>query len=301
MVTEPIDLEGGSMQVNEETLEMVEPLDGEAPGILGLLVHRLPQSAKRGGDLGNSVETGLEGGFTGQRPKAGEVLPPYASYSSWVRLLEALARSLPSVLDESHLAGLNCASSSIKPLKSALRFFGLVGTANRPTDRLERLVQALRIGGTAKAKALRGMVCQSYHPLLSPDSGLKSATTAELRLYFGTMGARGQIQQKCCSFFLNLARDVGVELPAQLLSRAPVALRRHQIAAATSGKSQPRLRPLDRERKPPASGLTWGSGFLTDLFPRFDIDWPEEKKQRWFKDFATLVKIYEKNEEYQVG
>src|SRR3972149_11909112 len=87
-----------------------------------------------------------------------DLLPPYASYSSWVRLLDALTSALPPVLDEAYLDGLGFSDSSIKPLRSALRFLGLVGRDDRPTARLDSLVDALHAGGTARLEALQQMI-----------------------------------------------------------------------------------------------------------------------------------------------
>ncbi len=222
-----------------------------------------------------------------------DLLPPYASYSSWVRLLDALASSLPPALDEAYLDGLGFSDSSIKPLRSALRFLGLVGRDDRPTERLEKLVDALHAGGPVRIEALRQMILQAYGPLFSPEFDLRSATTEQLRVYFGALGAQGQIQQKCSSFFLNLARDAGLELPPQLISRAPMALGRSRPSAGASRPGGQRSAAQGAERRKWSFSASREASLLRDVFPPFDIDWPEEKKQRWFKDFARLIKIYE--------
>ncbi len=222
-----------------------------------------------------------------------ELLPPYASYSSWVRLLDALAGSLPLTLDESYLDGLGFSDSSIKPLRSALRYLGLVGRDDRPTEKLDRLVEALHSGGAVRIDALKQMILQAYGPLFSPDFDLKSATTDQLRVFFGSLGAQGQIQQKCSSFFLNLARDAGLELPPQLISRAPMALGRTRASRASARLEMQRQASQGSDRRQWSFSSSREASLLRDVFPTFDIDWPEEKKQRWFKDFARLIKIYE--------
>lgn len=224
-----------------------------------------------------------------------ELLPPYASYSSWVKLLDSLAGSLPGGLDESYLVGLGFSESSIKPLRSALRFLRLVGRDDRPTDRLERLVEAIRNGGTEKAEALKEMIYQSYEYLFSSEFDLRSATTDQLRVYFGSMGARGQIQQKCSSFFLNLARDAGLDLPPQLVSRAPLALGRQRSSMAGSRNGDSATSDANGLHRQTTFTSSRDLGLIRDVFPTFDIDWPEDKKQRWFKDFARLMRICEKN------
>ncbi len=230
-------------------------------------------------------------------PDAADRLPPYASYSSWVRLLDALSSSFPPLVDETYLSSLKFPESSIKPLRSALRFLGLVARGGRATERLKRLVQALHEGGAVRIGALREMVLQSYRPLFSDDFRLKSTTLDQLRLHFATAGARGQIQQKCSSFFLNLARDAGLELPPELISRAPLALGRYGATTARARAAELQLWQEVSEGRQMPFTFSAEPGVLRDLFPRFDIDWPEKKKRRWFRDFARLVKIYEKGGE----
>ncbi|MDO8689228.1 MAG: DUF5343 domain-containing protein [Dehalococcoidia bacterium] len=230
-----------------------------------------------------------------------DLLPPYASYSSWVRLLDTLSNSLPSVLDEAYLDSLGFSDSSIKPLRSALRFLGLVGRDDRPTARLESLVDALHVGGASRLEALRNMILQAYSPLFSPDFDLRTATTEQLRVYFGSLGAQGQIQQKCSSFFLNFARDAGLELPPQLISRAPLALGRNRAGRSSLRTSRQRPAGQEAERRQSTFPASRETSVLREIFPVFDVDWPEEKKQRWFKDFARLIKIYEMGGEHLAG
>ncbi len=283
----------------EGNLETSESPGKNDPALIDLLVHRLPDSAERLAEGGDSVATNLEERVMPRMPDpdGGDLLPPYASYSSWVRLLDGLANTLPLAVDESYLASLNLSDSSIKPLRSALRFLGLVARDGRPTERLHRLVRALHEGGAAKTEALREMVHKSYTRLFSGEFDLRSAATDQLRLHFGTMGARGQIQQKCSSFFLNLARDAGLELPPQLVSRAPLALGRQAATSPRSKTTEFRLSSYAPERRQSAFANARDPGLLRDLFPSFDIDWPEEKKQCWFRDFARLVKICERDGE----
>ncbi|MDP2661588.1 MAG: DUF5343 domain-containing protein [Dehalococcoidia bacterium] len=230
-----------------------------------------------------------------------DLLPPYASYSSWVRLLDTLYSSLPPVLDEAYLDSLGFSASCIKPLRSALRFLGLVGRNDRPTARLMNLVDALHAGGMARLEALRQMILQAYGPLFSPDFDLRAATTGQLRVYFGRLGAQGQIQQKCSSFFLNSSRDAGLELPPQLISRAPLALGRNRSGRPSLKTSRQRLATQDSERRQSAFPAPREASILRDVFPVFDVDWPEGKKQRWFEDFARLIRIYETDGDHLAG
>ncbi len=236
-----------------------------------------------------------------RRPNTAELLPPYVSYSSWAKLLEALARSLPPTIDESYLASQGFSESNTRALRSALRFMDLLGTYDRPTERLERLVEALGAGGATRAEALKGIIVQAYRPLFTPDFNLKSATVAQLRLSFGTLGARGQIQQKCTSFFLNLARDAGLPLSPHLILRGRPAPSQRSAPSAEPRAAE-RQAPLPaREQRQWALASSGELGLLLGMFPKFDIDWPEEKKRRWFRDFAKLIRISEQENEAETG
>ena len=268
--------------------EAVGTRAGEGAGIMDLLGQSLPQGAApntgRSGRLAKEIVSGVRLGG----PVTGEVLPAYASYSSWLRLLDALAESLPSLIDEHYLASLGLSESSIKPLRSTLRFFELITREGRVTRRLEGLVEALGKGGAARMEALKETVHYSYSHLFSSGFELKSATMEQLRLYFGAMGARGQIQQKCSTFFLNLARDAGLELPHHLMPPAPLGLGRRGPSAAG---------PTIEERREWTQTFSSELGLLLGIFPKLDVDWPEEKKQLWFKDFMRMMRIAETGEE----
>lgn len=282
----------------EECLDTTGPAFDEGRKIMGLLLRRLPDSAGQLAEGDDNVATAMDDWDVSGAPLGADLLPPYASYSSWVRLLDALVASVPGSLDEPYLASSGFSDSSIKPLRSALRFLGLVGRDDRPTDRLQKLVDSLRAGGDVRIEALRQMIMHAYGPLFSPEFDLRSATTEQLRAYFGGIGAQGQIQQKCSSFFLNLARDAGLELPSQLISRAPMALGRSR-SARSSKMAGVEAGSTGLDRRQWSSPASREASLLRDVFPSFDIDWPEDKKQRWFKDFARLIKIYETEGEQQ--
>ncbi len=268
--------------------EAVGTRAGEGAGIMDLLGQPLPAGAAPNTGRSGRLAKAVEGGVRVGGPVTGEVLPAYASYSSWLRLLDALAESLPSLIDEHYLASLGLSESSIKPLRSTLRFLELINRDGRPTNRLEGLVEALSQGGTARIEALKGTVHHSYSHLFSSGFELKSATMEQLRLYFGAMGARGQIQQKCSTFFLNLARDAGLDLPHHLMPPAPLAVGRRGPAA---------VGPTMEERRQWTQTFSSELGLLLGIFPKFEIDWPEEKKQLWFKDFMRMMRIAETGEE----
>lgn len=285
------------MKANEGTLSNGHVVRDDNSGLMGLLLNRLPDGTGRPSE---NAAPGAQDQATERAYEAPDLLPPYASYSSWVRLLDGLVGSLPSALDETYFASQGFSPYSIKPLRSALRFLDLVERDDRPTKRLELLVEALREGGTTRMEAVREMVSQSYRPFFSTEYDLKSVSVDELRSYFGTMGAQGQIQQKCCSFFLNLTRDAGLELPPQLICRAPLALGR-QRSHSRAFKAIDPLQHLAPKRPKSAVTVLKDANLLRDVFPMFDIDWPEAKKQRWFKDFARLIAICDRDSKYLAG
>jgi hypothetical protein len=68
--------------------------------------------------------------------------PPYISYSTFKNTLEQLRESkkLPTQIDAAVLKTLSGTSRTW--LLSALRYFGLIGVDNRPTEKLEELHKA---------------------------------------------------------------------------------------------------------------------------------------------------------------
>lgn len=281
--------ENGDQMV--EGLQLIEASDEGHSGLMDLLLQPLPAGVERYRNRAAVVASGSALTSRANVAETVELVPPYAPYCSWLGLLDALINSLPPVVDEAYLAGLRLSDSSIKPLRSALRFLGLVESDGLPTERLQRLIQGLEMGGSSKVQALQELVYHAYGALFSAGYDLKTATMDELRLFFGTMGARGQIQQKCSTFFLNLARDSGLDLPHYLIPPAPPALQRRSSQA----------RPSLEERREWTSVFSREMGILMGIFPRFDIDWPEEKKQHWFRDFTRVLRIAETGEEPRVN
>lgn len=274
-----------------EGIQVTEPSEEGSSGLMDLLLQPFPDGVQQ-----SSRDTGVSAGEPGCSLKedaadAAGLVPPYAPYCSWLGLLDALAGYLPPVVDDGYLAGLKVSESSLKPLKSALRFLGLVASDGVPTERLHRLVEGLAMGGTGKVTALRHLVYYGYDGILSSGHDLKTVTMEEIRLYFAAMGARGQIQQKCSTFFLNLARDAGLDLPHYLVPPAPGVPQRRagQVGAALE------------ERRESATAYSRELGILLGIFPKFDIDWPEDKKQRWFRDFVKVMRIAERGEEPTVN
>jgi len=191
-------------------------------------------------------------------------LPPYVSFTLWQKLLENLRQSPTNRLDGRYYRQIGFSKSQMLAMKSALLFLKLVGYDNTPTPILGGLT---RLNHDEYKATLRIVVDSAYGPLLGE---LRSMTVRELRLYFQDLGAQGEIQRKCATFFLNIAHEAGIELPTQL-SKSPRRTKR-----VASPRKATDLSPLSIAFK---------------KFPNLDPNWSEATKIRWFEDFGKLIDL----------
>ena len=205
------------------------------------------------------------------------LLPPYVAYSTWQRMLEELRVNIPSRIDTSYFEHLKLSGSTRSMLKGALVFLGLITSDGTPAAELRQLVHSE--GGERKA-VLGQVVRQAYGPFFA-ELDLEHITMGQMREYLRSRGATGDIGRKCLSFFLSIAADAGMSLSPHL-ANAKRGRRPKAAAAKITRKQIPPAPPA----KPP---LVWEE-LLLKKFPDFDPSWSDEAKQKWFDDFAELVK-----------
>ena len=145
-------------------------------------------------------------------------LPPYVSYKTWNTFLEKLRAQvpLPTHMNSSFWSHLPFSGSSQSALKGALLFTGLISPDDRPKEELERLIRA---EGTERQALLGKIFTRAYEELLN-QVDLGRATHGQLHDYFKSVGAGGEIGQKCTTFFLSLARECGEQLHTGLQTKA---------------------------------------------------------------------------------
>ena len=144
--------------------------------------------------------------------------PSYAPYRTWNTLLGNLkdAMPLPSSFDSTFWSQLKLSGSMRSSLKSALISLGLLSQNGVPSKELEELIIA---EGDERKERLRLIFEQTYADLLNRVD-LERTTVGVIREYFKSVGADGQMGEKCQSFFINMAKDSGYKLHPHLLARA---------------------------------------------------------------------------------
>jgi hypothetical protein len=212
-------------------------------------------------------------------------LPPYLTYATWQKLLEALHKHTPLQLDRSYFDELKTSVSTALTVRGTLLFLDLVDSSDRPTEKLLKLVQSDEAN---KKTILREIMQSAYQPILE-GLDLGYATSGQLQERFRKYGAEGNIGRKCLSFFLALAKDAEINLSPSLLGKS-------RVGAPQKVGSKPYITYLSRKtrealpaKREPSKEL-WLKALL-DKFPAFDPNWSEEIKLRWFDDFRELMRV----------
>ena len=167
---------------------------------------------------------------------------------------------------------------------TALKALGLIDATGRPQGELERLALA---DGRERREALRDMLRRSYGPVFELD--LTRATRAQFHEAFRRFGAREGVLAKCEAFFIQAARDAGIELSqyitagrhgdrrpsAPRVSRASVQTERTPQTAegAAPGQAQPSLVLAQR---------------ILEKYPEFDPSWSPDVQASWLNGMTRL-------------
>ncbi len=216
-------------------------------------------------------------------------LPPYVTYATWRRLLDAFRRHLPARVDQSYLRDLDFSDSSILTIRTALYFLGLVDDLNEPTERLRKLAAAEDDG---QQVVLREMIEEAYQPVLA-DLDLETATQGLLQERFAKCGATNNVGHKCLSFFLALAKDAGIPLSPNLLNKSRIGASQKKASLAPTATAPRRRRAGTSASRSPSARYTIGPAvapFATKV-PDFDPDWPKEVRDEWFEHLQSLQTI----------
>lgn len=141
--------------------------------------------------------------------------PPYVSYSTFKNTLNQLRENgaLPSHIDASVLNTLS--GSARGALISALRFFDLIGSDNRPTEKLKALHKA----NTDEEKVILKGLLTKHYPDLVPQ--LQNGTPIALRNAF-TGANTERMKKECLRFFVTASRDAGFAISPLILAKNPV-------------------------------------------------------------------------------
>lgn len=213
--------------------------------------------------------------------------PPYVSYATFKTLLEDMqTNGVPPQVDRSTLTRFSGGVGA--QLLVALKYLGLVDKERHPTPDLKRLVDTL--GTEHFAANLRDVLSRAYPFMEALD--LTTATPAMFaKAFTDNSSAKEDVLRKSRTFYLNAAREAGIELGPRLQNvRMPrgsggsARKRPRKTASGTSG----RVDQKDPQSNPPYATKSVEQQ-LVDKFPDFDPEWPDEIKASWFAGFKQLM------------
>src|SRR4030042_4712789 len=209
-----------------------------------------------------------------------ERLPPYLSFKAWQKLLgELSSNNPPSRFDSSYFDALKITKSHRSMVRGALLFLGLMLSDGRPTPRLHQLVKA---DGEGRKAALADVVRSAYAPLFTDKNmDVSRATRSQIKEFFDSQGASGDIGRKCLTFFCAVASEADISISPHL-KRSPGRGRKKQ----SSFNEAPRQRISKSVQS--NGDMAWDK--LLEKFPSFNPEWQDEVKIKWFEGFKFLKK-----------
>ncbi len=218
-----------------------------------------------------------------ERPRT---IPPYVPYRTFRTFLEFLLDGIPDRIDRS-VWGARFSGSSGTQLMTALRALRLIDGEGRPQPELARLVIA---EGEERRAILRNALQDFYGPVFELD--LARATRAQFHEAFRRFGARDGVLAKCEAFFVQAARDAGIELSQYILAG------RHGARRSASARSaRPAASPAERTAQqaassvpdpPPIDPQLAVAQRILDKYPDFDPSWDPEVQASWLNGMTRL-------------
>jgi hypothetical protein len=207
--------------------------------------------------------------------------PPYVTYATWARVLDDVKVRKPTLLDMSYFHDLGLSDSTGVTVRAALWFLGLLEGDGMPTERFAELVSA---EGDARRTVVRELVDEAYGPIVG-EMDLEHATMGHLQDCFKRVGAEGNVGHKCVTFFLALAKDAGMVLSPNLLTKSRVgAPQRREMGGAGVSRGASSVQRSRSARR----SMGAGAGHLASKLPAFDPGWPKEVRDEWLEHHRTL-------------
>jgi hypothetical protein len=210
-------------------------------------------------------------------------LPPYLTYATWQKLLEALQKHTPSQLDRSYFDEFAFSTSTALTIRGTLLFLNLIDGGDKPNKTFTKLIES---DGENRKPILKEIIQVAYQPILE-GLDLDNATSGQLQERFRKHGAEGNIGRKCLSFFLALAKDADMILSPGLLRKSRVGAPRKASPRSSSSR---RTREVALATAQEQGKEYWWNALL-DKFPILDPDWSDDIKSKWFDDFRELIKV----------
>jgi len=227
---------------------------------------------------------------TYRKGRAGRI-PAYLSYSSWLKLLEALEKYTPPRFDRSYWNGLKFSGSTAMTARSTLIFLELIGVDGIPTDELQPLVDSK---GDERRIQLKTIMERAYTPIIGDLKLLERATPGQVEELFRNAGAKGEIGDRSIYFLLALAKDAGLTLSPLLEDKFRTRRTPKTTVTRTRGKRNKKEKAEEQTSQEILHGISWISlleELLLEEFPGFDSSWSDDVKIKWlFRELRRRTK-----------
>ena len=225
--------------------------------------------------------------------------PPYVSYKTWLKMLEAFKRFVPDKIDSSYYRDLLFSGSSAKKLRTTLLFLGLIDENNIPMANLQRLTRVLQGASQEnKSSVIRDIVQNAYAFLFVEDFNLARATSGQLSDHFEKLGIKGNTKRQCISFFLHIAHDAEIELSPYFSTRSKLGIGRKSDLLKSRERKRKELSNKQPQSTQPRGdeNFDWSKlhpailALLKDLAAR-GASWDAEEKAKFKKAFEAVFDI----------
>lgn len=195
-----------------------------------------------------------QNGNSGHRAPAYVSFAAFSRFLDWVAALPGLPGELPRTQWPRNLQG-----GTGLQLAAAVRFLGLF-EGDAPTEALRSIAVK---DVAARRKALAALIRDVYDPRFVDNLG--EASVDEIDSHLRALGTTESTHRRAVSFFINAAREAGLDLPEEVSNRARIRRangasprgtggRKARAAAAEQSTASSPAEPAPRRRgRPPGS------------------------------------------------
>jgi hypothetical protein len=209
-----------------------------------------------------------------------QTTPVYVPYATLISSLDALQKNgIPSsgVIDKTIW---DTQSGTIRgQLILAYKFLGFIDGNRKVLPTLPPLVAA---AGDDRKPLLRKVIEDKYRSVIS--EGLATISPGQFNDAFRKLNVDGSTLTRATRFFVKACVEVGIPIAKRFSERTRASGPRKK-RAPNSGKQ------IDEVivNKPGGTPETTWEEKLLEKFPKFDPEWSEELKTKWFEGFGRLM------------
>lgn len=221
--------------------------------------------------------------------EAKKLAPPYIAHRTFLNFLERLkAQGIPTRIDRSVVPSLS--GGMQVHLFTTLKYLRLMSPNGIPTETLRKLVSS---EGEERQAKFKDILVASYPFLFKDEVNLKGITAQELRELFGKEGLSGGTIPKAINFFIEIAKDSGIELSPYIGKIRASGPRIPSIRVKKKNGEKQGASSHHEESLPKTEETSWQQLALSK-FPDFDPSWAPEVQEKWFEGMNKLMDEFKK-------